>query len=119
MSVALNLEIAGSICEFANGTIITTLPSIGGPAGSIPSACPADTNRVGTFHTHGAFDPAYDSENFSHADRRNASNRSLDTGNWVPNFVATPNGAIKRFNPAVIHNSTRGRVIVLKARANP
>jgi RHS repeat-associated protein len=119
VSVALNREVAGSICEFADGTLIATTPNVGTIDSSTPSDCPAGTERMATYHTHGAYDPNYDSERFSGDDRTNSNNRSRNAGHWVPSFVATPNGAIRRFDPAVITNSRRGRVTTLRARARP
>jgi RHS repeat-associated protein len=120
-SISSNREYNVSICENPDGSLFYTTPnvadgSIGTNASSTPSPCPGGTTRVGTAHTHAAYDPNFDNENFSPADRRNANNRSLASGNLVPNFVATPSGRIKRFDPAVIANSERGRVTNLKAR---
>lgn len=120
-SITDNREYAGSICESADGSLTYTIPnaadgSIGTNASSVPSPCGAGTTRVGTYHTHAAFDPLYDNENFSPADRINANNRSIASGHVVPSFLATPSGRIRRFDPAVIAGSQRGRVSNLRAR---
>ncbi|HEU4595562.1 MAG TPA: DUF4329 domain-containing protein [Pyrinomonadaceae bacterium] len=120
-SITDNREYAGSICESADGSLTYTIPnaadgSIGTNASSVPSSCGAGTTRVGTYHTHAAFDPLYDNENFSPADRINANNRSIASGHVVPSFLATPSGRIRRFDPAVIAGSQRGRVSNLRAR---
>lgn len=122
LSKAENREYAGSICENPDGSLFGTVPntadgSIGAMKSSTSTPCPSGSNRVGTFHTHGTANPLYDDENFSLADRINANNRSLAAGNSVPNFVATPSGTIKRFDPAAIANSARGRVRTLGAKA--
>jgi RHS repeat-associated protein len=121
-SILANREFNGSICEYPNGRIIYTPPNIGTASSSSPSPCPAGTTRVGTYHTHAAHDPSLvnqygdGNEAFSVPDRINANNRSLASGNSVPNFVGTPSGAIRRFDPAAIPNSIRGRVTTLKPR---
>jgi len=120
-SIRRNREYAGSICEHPDGRLIYTIPneadgSIGDNDSSTPCPCPTGTTRVGTYHTHAAYDPRYDSEIFSRADRINANNRSLATGNSVPSFVATPTGRIRRFDPAMIRDSTRERVTTLRRR---
>ena len=116
VSILQDREWAGSICERKNGEIFTTPPKIGSVGGSNVGDCPPGTQRVGTYHTHGANNPAYpDSESFSDADKINANDRSIQAGNVVPNYLATPSGTIKKFIPAVISGSTRGKVITLKA----
>jgi RHS repeat-associated protein len=117
-SISVNAELSDSICEYPDGKLIYTVPSMGGNASSIPSTCPPGTTRVGDYHTHAAYDPHYDNENFSPADRKFANNASVAAGHAVPNFVGTPAGAIKRFDPAVIANSTRGRVTTLRTKIN-
>jgi RHS repeat-associated protein len=116
VSISVNLEFAGSICEAADGTLTITAPNVGTAAGSTPSLCGAGLTRVATYHTHAAYDPNYDNENFSGADKKNANNRSVNAGHLIPSFVATPNGVIKRFDPAVITDSHRGLVTPLKAK---
>ncbi len=116
VSIGVDLEYAGSICESANGTLTYTAPSPGTASSSTPSPCGAGLTRVGTYHTHAANNPLYDNEHFSPQDRINANNRSLAAGHLVPSFVATPSGVIRRFDPAVISNSTRGRITTFRSR---
>jgi RHS repeat-associated protein len=124
LSIRSNQELAGSLCEYPDGRIIYTPPnsSTSTASTSTPTPCPTGTQRVGTYHTHAAEDPSLvnssgdGNEIFSPADRRNANRRSIESGNIVPNFVATPSGTIRRFDPAVIPNSVRGRVTTLRSR---
>jgi len=50
--------------------------------------------KVARLHTHAAYDPAYDNDNFSPADIRNAIKQG------VPTYVATPFGTLRKYNPA-------------------
>lgn len=62
---------------------------------SVPNA-PLFKKRVATAHTHAAYDPAYANDIFSGGpgDKQNADRRD------VPNYVATPLGTLRRYNPA-------------------
>ena len=51
-------------------------------------------NVVARLHTHAAYDPKYDNDVFSPADKRNARNQG------VPTYVATPLGTLRKYNPA-------------------
>ncbi len=114
-SIAINREIGVPICERQyDGAIIFGPYEIGTEASVRINDCPEGTKRVGSAHTHGAYSPLYDNENFSDRDRINANNRSLADGGSTPNYVATPRGQFKKFVPSAIRNSTRGRVIIMK-----
>jgi RHS repeat-associated protein len=89
MSIAGNIEYAGSIFRLPGGYSYTA-PNPGTPDSSSVASCP---NRVGTYHTHGAYDPRYDNEHFSPADYANAISRGL------PSFLGTPNGGQFVLNP--------------------
>ena len=118
-SIAINREIAVPICERqSDGAIIFGPHDIGDNDSSTVNDCPSGTKRVGSAHTHGAHDPAYDSENFSTipGDRVNANNRSLAAGGSVPNYIGTPSGTIRKFKPAAIPGSARGKVITFKSK---
>lgn len=118
-SIKINREIAVPICERTrDGAIIFGPYDIGTNAGSTVNGCPTGTKMVASAHTHGAYDPNYDNENFSTdpGDRLNANNRSVQAGGSVPNYVGTPSGVIRKFKPAGIAGSTRGKVITFKTK---
>ena len=71
-------------------------PSIGGNDGVHVSKASTIYDRVATAHTHGAYEAEYASgnNNFSKADRDNAKDRG------VPNYVATPEGTLKMYDPS-------------------
>lgn len=115
-SISVDRELNGSLCEGPDGSLTHSVPNVGSVSASSPSPCATGTTRVGTYHTHGANNALYDSENFSPQDRINSNNRSLAAGRAVPNFIGTPSGTIRRFDPAAISNSTRGRVTTFKTK---
>jgi hypothetical protein len=53
-------------------------------------------NDVAWWHTHGAPDPGYDTENFSDLQGDKDFSRYYD----APGYLATPSGTIKRYDPA-------------------
>ena len=95
-SVASNTETAGWVQENSDGTFSPRAPV----PGDIDSADPGapQSNDVAVWHTHGGPDPRYDSENFSDADRNFSEHYDR------PIYVATPSGAMKRYDPS--DNST-------------
>ena len=101
-SIEENKEYAGRVVLNVNGTYGTTDPKKGTEAGSNPGAVPDGTIGAGVYHTHAAFDPRYDNENFSPQDKRSAGREG------TPSFLGTPAGAIKKYDPAT------GRIIILR-----
>jgi RHS repeat-associated protein len=104
-----NVEYAGQICHNSQGYFYTA-PAKGTIDSSDPSEspCPKGSSTVAEYHTHGAYLPKYDNEMFSLEDVE---------GVHVPQYVATPTGRIRVYDPAVgvrdpTHRSTR----TLKAR---
>ncbi|WP_082320192.1 DUF4329 domain-containing protein [Ralstonia solanacearum] len=94
-SIYKNQEFGGMVYRSRNGTYSYTAPRSGGnaavnPGG--PSACPAETTPSAYYHTHGAYAPNYDSENFSSGDINCASHFGVD------GYVGTPNSAFKEYN---------------------
>ena len=59
----------------------------------IPSA-PESMELAAFFHTHAAYDPAYNNDNFSWGDFEIAN------GYQVPIYVATPFGHLRRYDPS-------------------
>ncbi|MBI5442742.1 MAG: DUF4329 domain-containing protein [Deltaproteobacteria bacterium] len=94
-SVAENLEYGGWVHRNPDGTYGYDPPTQGQPAGltNMPAKGP---NDVVWYHTHGATDPAYDSENFSGA----TGDKGYSRNNNATGYVATPTGVIKRYDPA-------------------
>ena len=85
-SINQNREYGGHIIQNANGTFAATMPIRGGPAGvqigNPPRGATAD------YHTHGAFDPNYNNEDFSLGDFRDNARSGLN------GYLGTPNGSI-------------------------
>jgi hypothetical protein len=55
-SKTLNVEFAGAICKGGDGGYFASAPAISAvPDKVIPSACPAGSQAVAQFHTHGSF----------------------------------------------------------------
>ena len=69
-------------------------PSIGGNDGVKVSMNSPIYETVATAHTHGAEEKGYVNNDFSPADKTNAKSRD------VPNFVATPEGTLKMYDPS-------------------
>lgn len=107
----MNLEFKGNIYQDAQGLCcFVQTPKVGTKDSSTAppvSTLPAGAERVATYHTHAAFDRNYDNEHFSPQDRKAA--RTLG----VPDFVGTPAGVIREYNP---HASIFHRTITFKER---
>jgi len=69
-------------------------PSTGGNDGVRVSVSSPVYETVATAHTHGAEEKGYINNDFSPADKSNAKTRD------VPNFVATPEGTLKMYDPS-------------------
>ena len=100
-SVRENREYGGWVHRNADGTFSYVPPVRGSIDGldNIPDKGPSD---VVWYHTHGAADPHYDSENFSGAD----GDKGYSRQNNATGYVATPSGAIKRYDPATDTEAT-------------
>ena len=85
-----NREYGGLIYINKDGTFSYTHPRVGNN-----DSVRLERNRKGTtayYHTHGAYDPRYDNENFSSADRQVARFHNSDA------YVGTPNNNFKEYN---------------------
>jgi hypothetical protein len=94
-SVTENLEYGGWVYKNDDGTYSYDPPVRGSEAGlsNMPDKGP---NDVVWYHTHAAYDPNYDSENFSGA----TGDKGYSKVNNAVGYVATPSGAIKKYDPA-------------------
>ena len=96
-SIRDNVEYASSIyIEKKDGTThyAFTKPNKGDNDGVRVPGAPWFKTRVATIHAHAAYDSKYDNDSFSDADKNNAKSRG------VPNYVVTPGGYFKKYNPA-------------------
>jgi hypothetical protein len=91
-SVAQNLEYGGWVYRNADSTFSASEPkkgtvdkvNLGSPLDS-----PSGTTTTASYHTHGAFDPRYDSENFSLMDV------TMNNAWGVDGYLGTPAGNLK------------------------
>jgi hypothetical protein len=109
-SVAQNLEYGGYVYRNADGSYSTTAPVRGTPISlelpPISVATPAGTRTTASYHTHAAFDPRFDNENFS------ATDISTDVQFGLDGYLGTPMGAFKW------HQIRSGRITTLGTIAN-
>lgn len=113
-SVALNTEFSGNVYQEANGKYSFTRAREG-TAASSPfnlTAIPSGTLAVGHYHTHGAYDPAYDNERFSTPTPTRPNDTGLYSRNNVIGFVGTPSGRIEIFYPNTAGSLPLGCVLV-------
>ena len=107
-SVAENLEYGGWVYRNSDNTFSATEP-VKGTVDSVsigsPSSIGAGT-ATATYHTHGGFDPRFDSENFSFADI------SLNNNWGVDGYLGTPGGLFK------FHHFLTGTITTLGTIAN-
>lgn len=104
VSVSENREYGGWIFREGNGTYGYTVPVRGVSDGvdpGAPTSVPGGTTATAGYHTHAAFDPRYDNENFSPQDIAFAN------GHRVDEYLGTPAGAFKYYEYAT------GRVMAL------
>ena len=90
-SVAENLEYGGWVYRNSDNTFSATEP-IKGTVDSVSIGSPSSVGAgtaTATYHTHGGFDPRFDSENFSFADI------SLNNNWGVDGYLGTPAGLFK------------------------
>jgi RHS repeat-associated protein len=97
-SQAMGKEVGGWVHQNPDGTYSAGPVATGTPTGlpNMPQPGPGD---VAWWHTHPAV-PGYDGENFSQADY------GYSRGTGSPGYVATPSGAIKKFDPGTSSVST-------------
>lgn len=87
-SIEQNVEYAGRIYEFRfKEGFSYTAPNKGNKDSSFPGIC-IFKDCIAYYHTHAAYDPKYDNENFSPADKSVVSF-------YGTAYVGTPSGAIK------------------------
>ena len=112
-SIALNKEIYGNMYMSANGNFSFRLGTVEGTASATfdPTAIPDDTQYAGFYHTHGAFDLGYYSEQFSGLDGDVGVALSPGNQNW-PTYLGTPLGRIEVFDPPQFGASPWGCVLV-------
>jgi RHS repeat-associated protein len=91
-SIQTNLEYVGWVCRMPNGQYTYDAPHPVGPTGGNvpPPTCTGTV--VGLYHTHAAYAPGYNNENFSSLDLSTLLNNSWD------GYLGTPRGVIKKFN---------------------
>jgi hypothetical protein len=94
-SVKEGREYGGWIHKNPDGTYTPDPATRGGKDGltNMPAKGP---NDVAWWHTHGANDPGYDNENFSGA----TGDKGYSKHNNAPGYLATPTGAMKKYDPA-------------------
>lgn len=94
-SVAEGREYGGWVYENDDGTYSYDPPVRGSKDGlsNMPDKRDKD---VAWYHTHGAPDPGYDNENFSGA----TGDKGYSKATSSDGYVATPSGAIKKYDPA-------------------
>ena len=110
-SVCENTEFAGALVQNPDGTFSYTEPRPGGPAGSSVHVedIPRGGQLVGDYHTHGAYDPNYDNENFGDVDMNANDNEGPDGS---PGYLGTPKGAIKVYLGNKKHPK-KGKIIII------
>ena len=107
-SVALNREFGGWVFRNPDGSFASTEP-VRGEAASVTLPArnviiPLGSMATASYHTHGAFDPRFDNENFSPQDL--ASDRAA----MVDGYLATPGGQFKFHDHETGQITTLGRV---------
>ncbi len=90
-SIFENREYGASVYQSGTGYTYT-VPSTGGPSSVIMSV-PPFAKVEAYLHTHAAYDPLYDNENFSKTDKNTAQHKN------VTFYVATPMGKLKVYDP--------------------
>ncbi|MGA2703390.1 MAG: DUF4329 domain-containing protein [Isosphaeraceae bacterium] len=94
-SVKEGREYGGWVYKNSDGTYSYDPPVKGTKDGlsNMPSKGPDD---VVWYHTHGSNDPGYENENFSD----DTGDKGYSKANKADGYVATPSGAIKKYDPA-------------------
>ena len=109
VSTVENIEYGGMIYKNGDGTYSYTEPvkgAIGGVNPGGPNSVPPGTTASAYYHTHGAHDPEYDSENFSGADG------DIGYADYykIDGYVATPSGRLKHYDHKTYKIQTIGKV---------
>lgn len=91
-SIAENKEYGGYVYKNADGTYSYTAPNPGTLDSTQLGPKPDSGTVVGDYHTHGAYDPKYDNENFSPQDKVGYS------GDYRYGYLGTPNKTFQRYD---------------------
>jgi Domain of unknown function (DUF4329) len=102
-SVKENLEYGGWVRKNNDGTFSYD-PPLQGSVDGMTNMPDKGASGVAWYHTHGATDPRFDSENFSGA----TGDKGYSKANNAVGYVATPTGAIKKYDPATDTTTTLG-----------
>ncbi len=94
-SVSQNLEMGSWIQQNDDGTYSARPATVGQPKGISNMAAP-EANDVAWWHTHGADDPGYITEEFS----GDEGDQGYSKATGKPGHLATPTGTIKRYDPS-------------------
>ena len=96
-----DFEYAGSVYPDSNGGYVATDPNPGSQSSSVPKWPEGGGDAASAiYHTHGKCTPGKDNDNFSRPGSEGVqSDTFLSTWYQIPNFLETPGGIIKRFNP--------------------
>lgn len=100
-SVSENLEYGGWVHKNDDGTYSYDPPVRGTEAG-LSNMPDKGSNDVVWYHTHAAYDPNYDNENFSGV----TGDKGYSKANNAVGYVATPSGQIKKYDPATDTETT-------------
>lgn len=108
LSVAENREYGGLVVINPDGSYSPTDTVIGdNDSVTIPfSLVPTGSTVTASVHTHAAFDPRYDNENFSQTDLES------DRSSMTNGYLATPGGQFK------FHDVQTGQIVTLGSIAN-
>jgi hypothetical protein len=110
-SIAEDREYGGKICQREGSDLedyFYTIPARG-EATHLPTMasglCPLRSRVVGDYHTHGAYRPKFDNENFSDRKGDRPNDKGGNEDGWPPfygkniGYLGTPSGRIKRYDP--------------------
>ena len=89
-SIKNNREYGASVYEVADGYTYT-IPSRG-TSNRIIMSVSSSNPSIAFLHTHAAYNPEYNNEDFSSIDKKTAIRKGIDI------YVATPGGTLKVFN---------------------
>ena len=102
MSIKRDLEYAGRLCQFVDGSCTYTKPKRGSKHKSTPGSCPTNTQNKGVYHTHGAESAGYDDANFSQSDMLFVEEETKESnGGVIINVLGTPSNDIKVYIPHI------------------
>lgn len=116
-SIKLDREYAGRINRNANGTYSYTAPDMGGISWSRSGR--RGPENAGDYHTHGADNPKYDSEQFSPQDIHRTTVDYLRSRRGNIGYLGTPSGKILKFNPSQTGDPNVDRVEISAAAGHP